>query len=156
MNKYIILSLGSNIEPRKEYLLLALKELEKYLKIEKVSKIYETKPVGFEKQNNFLNLIVIGDTELTPQELLKKIKETETKVGRKERFRWGPREIDIDIVYFKNKVVEEENLIIPHPERLKRNFVIIPLLELIPDFVDPQTKRPIKEFIQPDQEVHPY
>ncbi len=156
MNEYVVLSLGSNIEPRKEHLLLALKELEKHIRIEKISRIYETKPVGFEKQSNFLNLIVIGDTKLTPQELLRKIKEIETKIGRKKRFRWGPREIDIDIIYFKDEVVEEENLIIPHPERLRRNFVIIPLLELMPEFIDIQTRRPIKEFIQQNQEVKPY
>jgi len=153
MNEYVILSLGSNIGSREKYLSKAIEEIEKFVEVEKISRIYETSPVGVENQDKFLNLVVIGDTKLSPHELLLKLKETEKRVGRKERFRWGPREIDIDIVYFKSEVIKEGDLVIPHPERLNRNFVIIPILELLPNFVDVQTQMPLREFLKQNQEV---
>lgn len=153
MNEYVILSLGSNIGSREKYLSKAIEEIKKFVEIEKISRIYETSPVGVENQDKFLNLVVIGDTKLSPHELLLKLKETEKRVGRKERFRWGPREIDIDIVYFKSEVIKEGDLVIPHPERLNRNFVIIPILELLPNFVDVQTQMPLREFLKQNQEV---
>ncbi|MCX8028513.1 MAG: 2-amino-4-hydroxy-6-hydroxymethyldihydropteridine diphosphokinase [Brevinematales bacterium] len=134
----IILSIGSNVEPRYGYILSAIEYLREGVSIIKLSSIYETDPWGYSKQDRFLNLCVFAYTHLKPFELLRFVKDVERLVGRKETFRWGPREIDIDIVYYDSLIVDTDNLIIPHPGRLERNFVMVPLFEIYPSFVDPE------------------
>ncbi len=147
MKKLLILSLGSNIDPRKKFLDLAIIEIKKAFNVIKISNIYETQPCGYTNQNNFLNLSLACFTKLSPFETLKEIKRIEKDVGRKSSFKWGPREIDIDIIYYENVILKTQKLVIPHPYRLKRAFVAIPIFEIMPKVIDPEYKIPISKLI---------
>ena len=126
----ILLGLGTNIGNRQENILTALQLLNKVVKILQVSSLYETEPVGFKNQPQFLNIVVSIDTTLSPMILLQKCLEIEEEMGRKRLVHWGPRLIDIDILTYKNETVNEENLKIPHPFLAERKFVLIPIAEL--------------------------
>ncbi len=125
------LSLGSNIENRENFLKKAILEIKKIAKIIKKSKIYETSPVGYKKQRDFLNMAIKIETTLISQELFAKLQEIEKKLGREKKIKNGPRTIDIDILTFEDTIVDEVNLKIPHPRMYERKFVLIPLLELL-------------------------
>ena len=127
----IYLSLGSNIGNRENNLKLALKELSEILRIKKISSIYETEPLLYQKQDNFLNIVVEVSYFDEAKSLLKNIKDIEKKMGRKATFRFGPRIIDIDIIFFNGKEINDENLTIPHKEWKNRLFVIAPLYEVL-------------------------
>ena len=127
----IYLSLGSNIGNRENNLKLALKELSEILRIKKISSIYETEPLLYQKQDNFLNIVVEVSYFEEAESLLKNIKDIEKKMGRKATFRFGPRIIDIDIIFFNGKEINDENLTIPHKEWKNRLFVIAPLYEVL-------------------------
>jgi len=141
----IVLGLGSNIGNREKYIKTAIRLLSKkknFLYIAS-SGIYETEPWGFKNQKNFLNCIVIFLYRSGPNELSKEISEVEKKTGRIQREKWHSREIDIDILFFGNKTVNRKKLIIPHPMICFRNFVLIPLTELMPDFIHPVLNKKI-------------
>ena len=106
-----------------------------------VSSFYETAPWGVEEQPPFLNLAVEVVTGLEPRELLKLLKQIEGELGRIEAGRWGPRLIDLDIIYYGGRVIKEDGLTIPHPRLHERGFVLAPLSEIAPDFVDPVSKK---------------
>ena len=127
----IYLSLGSNIGDRTENLTKAIVELSKKMKIVKSSSIYETEPLLFENQNSFLNMILEVDYKGSPDQLLESIKIIENDMGRESTFRYGPRLIDIDIIFFNNYEVNQDNLIIPHYDWRNRLFVIEPLYEVL-------------------------
>ena len=127
----IYLSLGSNIGNRENNLKLALKELSEILRIKKISSIYETEPLLYQKQENFLNIVVEVSYFDEAQSLLKNIKDIEKKMGRKATFRFGPRIIDIDIIFFNGQEINDESLTIPHKEWKNRLFVIAPLYEVL-------------------------
>jgi len=143
MQDNIFLALGSNKGDRLSYLNNALIELENNgIKVIKKSSILETKAYGVENQDNFLNMAIQISCDLSPENLLITIKNIEKKVGRTPSFKWGPREIDIDIIYYNNlilnKTIEKDfQLIIPHPDLHNRNFVLIPLTEIAPNFIHP-------------------
>lgn len=143
MQDNIFLALGSNKGDRLAYLNNALIELENNgIKVIKKSSILETKAYGVENQDNFLNMAIQISCDLSPENLLITIKNIEKKVGRTPSFKWGPREIDIDIIYYNNLILNktiEKNfqLIIPHPDLHNRNFVLIPLTEIAPNFIHP-------------------
>ena len=142
--KTIYLSLGSNIGNRKRNLRKALAELKKQdIKEIKVSSLYETEPVGPE-QRNFYNIAGKFKTSLHPRELLKVLKDTEEKLGREKTFRWGPRVIDIDILFYGKQVIKTKNLIIPHKEIINRAFVLVPMKEVASNFVHPTQHKTIK------------
>lgn len=127
----IYLSLGSNIGNRESNLKIALKELSSILKIKKTSSIYETEPLLYQKQDNFLNIVIEISYLEDAESLLKNIKDIEKKMGRKETFRFGPRIIDIDILFFNGQEINNEGLTIPHKEWRNRLFVIAPLYEVL-------------------------
>ncbi len=127
----IFLSLGSNIGDKKLNITNALSELSEYVIIKKVSSLYESDPLLFEDQDNFYNLVIEIEYEETALDLLNIIKNIENKLGRQSTFRYGPRIIDIDILFFNNQVIQEENLTIPHYDWHNRKFVVEPLSELI-------------------------
>ncbi|MCC3144115.1 2-amino-4-hydroxy-6-hydroxymethyldihydropteridine diphosphokinase [Halanaerobium sp. Z-7514] len=129
----VYLGLGSNIEPRLEYLKKAAEKLrdEKNINLEKTSSVYLTKPYGNLEQEDFLNAVILIKTPLNPEELLKKVLEIERKLGRVRAIEWGPRKIDIDILFYDKLYYQSQKLQIPHPEIKNRAFVMIPLLELI-------------------------
>ncbi|MBN1638660.1 MAG: 2-amino-4-hydroxy-6-hydroxymethyldihydropteridine diphosphokinase [Ignavibacteriales bacterium] len=149
MQDNIFLGLGSNLGNRRENLFLALAELEndKYIFVEKISTIYETKPIGLEKQNNFYNCVVKIQSFYKPYELLETLKEIEKKLGREETIKWGPRIIDIDIIFYNDVLIDDENLSIPHKEFDKRDFFIIPMKELDENFINPKNRIVIKNIM---------
>jgi len=120
---------------------------------DKLSSIYETHPVGFKQQPDFFNAIVAAKTGLHPNQLLAQTQLIETDMGRKRSFRWGPRIIDIDILFYNQEKVDTVNLKIPHAELLKRRFVLMPLHEIAPDLEIPGTELTVHQaLIQcPDQ-----
>jgi 2-amino-4-hydroxy-6-hydroxymethyldihydropteridine diphosphokinase len=123
--------LGSNVGDRLSYLrraVVALRELGDV----RVSSVYETEPVG-PPQDLFLNAVAVVDTVLRPQELLDELKRIESSLGRIPRERWGPREIDLDLLLYGDQSVDEPLLTVPHPELTKRAFVLVPLSEIAPD-----------------------
>ncbi len=147
-NTRIFLSLGSNLGNRKINLSKALRFIEeKDIRIKKVSSIYKTPPWGKKDQPEFLNQVIEAETEVSPKKLLNTCKEIEKKMGRKKGERWGPRIIDIDILFYGEKIIKEENLTIPHPLITERAFVLLPLYEIAPDFIHPVRKEKIKALL---------
>lgn len=125
------LGLGSNMGDREGNLLQALSHIRRQCQIIDYSSMYNTTPVGYTDQADFLNMVAkIDAAAFTPENLLRFLKEIEINMGRKETFRWGPRPIDIDILYIEGVTVKTAELTIPHRELFNRPFVLIPLLEL--------------------------
>ena len=143
----IFLALGSNIESRKQHIEKALLLLREKMNDVTMAPLYETKPQYFENQNNFLNTVLSGFTNLEPKELLQFAKTVQVEVGRVERFRNGPREIDIDILFYDNVVYKDEDLEIPHPRLQERDFVLKPFSDINPDFYHPVLKKTIRELL---------
>ncbi len=130
---------GSNIGDRFSFIhsaITALSEIEG-ITLQKISSLYETAPVGNEAQDHFLNGVVSIRTPHSPHTLLSMLKQIEINVGKEHRIRWGPREIDMDILIYDDLCVETPNLTIPHPEMHLRRFVLVPLAEIAPDLVHP-------------------
>ncbi len=138
MNKAFI-SIGSNIGEREIYLEEAVKALSdrEDTKVESISSIYETAPVGYTDQADFLNIVIGIETTLTASDLLSVCQGIEQELGRKRVIRWGPRTVDLDILLYNEEKIETESLIVPHPRMAERAFVLIPLLEIAPDQVNP-------------------
>lgn len=144
----VYLSLGSNIEPRLEYMKTGIKKIGTITKLLKISSVVETVSVGFESDTTFFNCVVAVETNLTPMQLLKSLKVIEKQLGRKSKSRKGvytSRVIDIDIILFGRHILISDELIIPHPLYQKRSFVLLPLLEIAPDVIDPLTQSSVKE-----------
>jgi 2-amino-4-hydroxy-6-hydroxymethyldihydropteridine diphosphokinase len=129
------LCLGSNLGEREENLCQALTLLSAKANLEKVSSVYETEPVGYKEQPLFLNLVCRITTDLSPDELLHLAKDVETGMGRVPSFTDAPRIMDIDILFYEDRVMRTQNLTIPHPCLQDRAFVLIPLAEIAPDLV---------------------
>lgn len=128
------LGIGSNLGQRRKNIKLALERIRglKNTKIIKLSRIRETEPVGGpEGQKKFLNAAIKIDTQLLPLDLLRKLKAIENELGRKQAVRWGPRTMDLDILLYGDKIIERQELKVPHPRLMERDFVLKPLLELI-------------------------
>ena len=134
----LFLSLGSNIGDKENNLNKALELLKEKLKIIKVSSIYKSEPVDLTDQDWFFNLVIKGESELSAEDLLKFIQSIENKLGRKREIRFGPRIIDIDILFYDKKQINTSDLIIPHPSAYRRAFVLYPLLEIEPNFSYPK------------------
>ena len=149
--KYInvFLGLGSNMGDRAAHLRAAADLISKNIgKIAKKSHVYETQPWGKTDQDRFLNQVVMANTTLDPRDLLEKITKLEREMGRERRRdqdKWGPRIIDIDILFYGKRVIRDKGLEIPHPELHKRAFVLVPLLEIAPDLEHPLLKKQIDE-----------
>lgn len=137
----IYLALGSNLGDRHKHLTDALQYLRGTINIERTSSIYETEPVGYLDQPPFFNLVCQGTTHLSPQELLKFVKDTELHLGRQPTFRNGPRIIDIDILLYDDLSLQEEQLTIPHPRMAERAFALVPLVEIAPNAIEPTRKQ---------------
>ncbi len=148
MKSKVFIALGSNIGNLEDNLHAALKNIEQICTLKKVSSFYKTKPQGFLEQADFLNGVCLIETNLNPQDLLKKLKETEAQMGRKKTFKDGPRLIDLDIIYYDDIVLNTPNLTIPHPRAHLRLFVMKGLLEIAPDFVHPILKKTTRKIIE--------
>jgi 2-amino-4-hydroxy-6-hydroxymethyldihydropteridine diphosphokinase len=146
----VYLGLGSNKGERLNYLQSALIETAKLngTSVRRVSSVYETEPVGKKDQAEFLNAVAEIETPLSPHDLLRELKRIEKDLGRKERIRWGPREIDIDILYYDDMVLRDDSIQIPHGEISNRRFVLIPLNEVAEGLIDPARKLSIVDLLK--------
>jgi GTP cyclohydrolase-4 len=141
----VYLALGANVGDRRGNMAAALQRLREVMEIGSVSSIYETEPVGYAEQPLFLNAVCRGKTWLEAEHLLKYTQEIESAIGRKPAFRNGPRPIDIDILFYDDLRLDTEHLTIPHPRLQERAFVLTPLAEIAPEFVDPASGKTIQE-----------
>lgn len=150
------LSLGSNLDDRLLYLHDAVQLLhnDEHIEVMNVSSLYETDPVGYTNQGNFLNIVVKLKTTYTAEQLLTVSQSIENRLGRKRVIRWGPRTVDLDILLFNHENIESDDLSVPHPRMHERAFVIIPLVEIEPNIKLPTTGRFLNEILEriPDKE----
>jgi 2-amino-4-hydroxy-6-hydroxymethyldihydropteridine diphosphokinase len=147
----VYLGLGSNVGDRLLNLNKAIELLSEKIQILKKSKIYISKAVGYTDQPDFYNMVLYGKTDLSPEELFNFIKDVEKNAGRVYRFHWGPREIDIDILFYNDLVYKSDKLNIPHPRLHERDFVLLPLIELNPKLFHPVLNKRVsdlKEFME--------
>lgn len=139
------LGLGSNLGDRMDFLYSACDQLRsETLREFRASAIYESEPLLKMPQPKYLNMVVRGLTDLSYFELIKKCQQIENRLGRIRKERWDSRNIDIDILSYGNEIVDTENLTIPHPEMENRSFVLMPLLELSPEWAHPKNGNDIK------------
>lgn len=150
MNNEAYLALGSNMGDRELYLKNALISLSNNssIKIVNISSIYETDPIGYADQNEFLNMVIQVKTDLTAFELLEVTQTIEKKLERKNDVKWGPRTLDLDILLYNHENIETEQLIVPHPRMFERSFVLIPFFELNSNAVNPTTQVPVSVIIE--------
>lgn len=140
MTRRAFLGLGSNLGDRESYLRHALDRLPD---VTRVSSFYETAPVGGPEQGSFLNCVAQLTTDRTARQLLAVCREREAEAERIRVERWGPRTLDVDVLWIDGERIDEHDLVVPHPLMFERSFVLVPLRELAPDlipddFVDPR------------------
>ncbi|MEO0116710.1 MAG: 2-amino-4-hydroxy-6-hydroxymethyldihydropteridine diphosphokinase [candidate division WOR-3 bacterium] len=148
MNR-VFFALGSNLGNRKRNLEKGLQLLERMgIKIRKKSRIYETEPDGFPYQPKFLNLVVEGETEKSPEECLLIINEIEKRLKKVRIFKNAPRTLDIDLLFYNQEIIEKPNLKVPHPKLQEREFVLRPLAEIAPQLYHPKLNKRIEELLK--------
>lgn len=145
MNHRVFIGLGANLGDRVRNLAQAIKRMGQHAEVIKTSSLYETEPWGYADQPPFLNQVAEIRTDLNPIELLNFLKEIETAMGREESFRFGPRNIDLDILFYDDLTLATDLLTIPHPALAERAFVLIPLNEIAPDLKHPELNKSINE-----------
>ena len=134
-----ILHLGSNLGDRKQTLEEARRQLEVCCgTLERVSGLYETAPWGLTTQPDYLNQAILLHTPLSAHELLRQMQAIEDRLGRERKQHWGPRTLDIDLLFFNREIIRDEHLQVPHPHLADRRFVLIPLVEIAPDWIHPE------------------
>lgn len=133
----VYLGLGTNLGDRQANLRAAVQALAPEVVVRAESRVYETPAWGVEDQPAFLNMAVKAETALQPAALLKHLKDIERRLGRKPTFRWGPRLIDIDILFYDDRIVETPDLVIPHPRMHERAFVLVPLADIAAQHIHP-------------------
>ena len=143
----VYLALGSNLGDRMNNVASAVESLSQKMIIKKVSSVYETEPVYYREQPLYLNAVLSAVTELEPSALLRFVKGIESDLGRQPSFRNAPRLIDIDILFYGNKVVQTEELTIPHPGIEERAFVLATLAEIAPELVHPVTHKKVSKLL---------
>lgn len=134
---HVFLGIGTNLGQRRLNLQRAISGMAAGVTITAVSPLYETPPWGMTEQPHFLNLCLAGRTSLSPPALLAFAKNLEVEMGRQPAERWGPRLIDIDLLFYDNLVIDDEHVTVPHPRLHERAFVLAPLADIAPYFVHP-------------------
>lgn len=143
----IFLALGSNVGNGKKNIAQTISLLAEQIRNIQTGKIYVSKPAYYSNQKKFINTAVSGFTTLSPAMLLTFVKTIEKKIGRKVRFANGPREIDIDIIFYGDKILQQSALAIPHPDMQNRDFVLRPLADIAKDYTHPVLKKTIQELL---------
>ena len=145
----VYLSLGSNIGNRQDYLKRAVESLNHLpeTEVKAVSSYYETAAWGLTDQADFLNLALALETQLPGESLLSSCQQIEKKLDRVRHEHWGPRTVDIDILLYGQEIWETEHLKVPHPFMTQRAFVLVPLIEIADDLVDPKTGQAYKKYL---------
>ncbi len=156
MKHTLYLGLGSNVGDRIEFLATAIRDIADFemTVVDAVSNVYQTEPVGDIPQNEFLNLAVSVRSGLDVQLFHQKIKVLEQEIGRIESVRWGPREIDIDLLLFDSLIINTDALRIPHGELANRKFVLQPLSEIAPHAKHPVLNKTIEELNNETSDKH--
>jgi len=158
MGHIAYIGIGSNLGDKIYYCEKAISEI---LKIDRhkllaKSSLFKTEPIGYTSQDWFVNGVLKIETDLEPSGLLRTLKTIEARLGRTETFQWGPRTIDLDILFFDYVVLHTRDLQIPHPLIQKRRFVLIPLAEIDRNLIHPVLKKTVQELLndfQEDQKV---
>ncbi|HKN18430.1 MAG TPA: 2-amino-4-hydroxy-6-hydroxymethyldihydropteridine diphosphokinase [Dissulfurispiraceae bacterium] len=141
----VYIGIGSNIGDRRANCMNAVKSMnESGIVVTKESSLYETEPWGMKEQPLFINMAVIAETDLSPESALAALKCIEKEMGREEASRWGPRCIDLDILFYDDRIITEKDLCIPHPLLQQREFVLLPLSEIAPDKWHPVLKKTVR------------
>ncbi len=143
----VYIALGSNLGDCAANLREAIRRLPPCVTVLERSPVYRTKPWGYADQPDFLNQVILGATDCSPEDLLARLKEIEVRVGRTPTFRFGPRIVDLDILFFGDAVLTLPGLEIPHPRIAERAFVLVPLHDLAPDLRHPVTGLTIREHL---------
>ena len=142
------IALGTNVGNYRNNFSKAVFELNKIGSVSKIANIYKSKPYGYLKQNYFYNTIVYLKSEMLPNQLINKIRLIERKLQKNKRIINGPRKIDLDIIFWDQKIFKNNNLVIPHPRAQERDFVLFPLLDITPFLRHPVSKLTVKELIK--------
>ena len=141
------IALGSNVGDRASHLEFALQRLHAFVSDLRVSSWHETDPVGVQPQPRFLNGAVVGVTGLSARELLAALLQIERDRGRVRPYTGAPRTLDLDLILYGREVIDEKGLRVPHPQFRERRFVLEPLSEIAPDWLDPETGRTIADLL---------
>ena len=152
------IGLGSNLGDREANLRCALEQIaqEEGVEITRVSRFYETEPVGGPPQGMYLNGAAELATTLPPEELLDALQRVEKRLGRKRGVKWGPRKIDLDILLYAQEVIRTERLTVPHPLMHERRFVLEPLCEIAPGAFHPVLRKTASELLRSLHEARPH
>jgi 2-amino-4-hydroxy-6-hydroxymethyldihydropteridine diphosphokinase len=153
--KYInvYLGLGSNMGNRASNLKMAADLISKLIgKTAKASHVYETQPWGNPDQEYFYNQVLMVNTTLDPRDLLAAITKIEREMGRERKVKWGPRVIDIDVLFYGKRIIRDKGLEIPHPEMHKRNFVLVPMMEIAPEYEHPVLHQAIDDLFMSSED----
>jgi len=144
----LLIGFGSNLGERRTNICRAVKKLENTgPRLVRLSSLYETEPYGYTEQNWFMNCVGLYEYSGNPSILIHNTLKIEQEIGRSRTRKWGPRIIDIDILVYGDLVIESEKLRIPHYDIRNRLFVLLPLLEILPEAVDPESGRPFSSFL---------
>ena len=150
MRHIVYIGIGSNVGDKAYQCEQGISEIQKLDRHRLLarSSLYKTQPIGYTEQDWFINLVIKIETEMDAPALLSSLKEIESRLGRVETLRWGPRTIDLDILFFNDHQIQTDELTVPHPLIQDRQFVLVPLAEIDPNLTHPVLKKTVKELLE--------